>query len=79
MFIRIVFTLICLAIVASFGYLFRKAYRDGRMQYGYVFGRKLYVYRDKNPAMFRIAFVPGLLFCIWVIQLAISGPDALGF
>ena len=79
MFIRIVFTLICLAIVASFGYLFRKAYRDGRIEYANVFARKLFIHRDKNPVIFWIAFVPGLWFFIWVIQLALSGPSALGF
>lgn len=76
---RVIFSLICIAISALFGWLLREAYLDGRIQYGNFFGRKLNVRRDEHPTLFWIAFTPGVLFCIGMVQLAIRGPAALGF
>jgi len=76
---RTAFAAICLAVVALFGWLFRRAYREGRMEYGNFFGRRLYVYRDRHPRLFWLAFAPGLLFCVGLIDLAFRGPTAIGF
>ena len=75
---RTVLTIVCLAVVAIFGWFFRRAIQRGRMQYANAFGRRLYVSREQHPRLFWLAFIPGGLFCISMIVLAIQSPIALG-
>ena len=74
---RAALTVLSLAVVAVFGWFFRRAIQSGRMQYGNAFGRRLYVSRDQHPRLFWLAFLPGGLFCVWMTVLAIRGLGAL--
>lgn len=75
---RVALTNICLAVVAIFIWFFRRAIQSGHMQYAYAFGRRVYVSRDRHSRLFWLAFLPGGLFCVSMIVLAIRGPVAFG-
>jgi len=71
---RIGFALLCLSVAAIISWFQVGAFRLGRISYGHIRGRTLYADRDKNPRLFWLAFLPRLLFCIGLVDLAIAGP-----
>jgi hypothetical protein len=74
---RIGFAILCVSLAVVIGWFHVKAFRRGRKAYGHVGDRTLHVDRDKHPRLFWLAFIPGLFFCIGLIDLAIRGPAVL--